>query len=79
MNKLAMLKNLSHTKKDELTIKLWEEIQQLKKELETLKTSGTCAPKKTSSNSSNPPSKDQKNLLAQNLEKLVKLLIKVVN
>lgn len=59
MKKLPILKNLSHAK--ELIIKLWEENQRLEAEVEALKgqVSGNV-PKKTSNNSSTPPSKDQK-------------------
>jgi len=62
MKKLPMLSNLSHPKKDELIINLWEENQRLEAENKALKgqTSGDPIPKKTSENSSIPPSKDQK-------------------
>ncbi|MDM8562009.1 hypothetical protein QUF54_01495 [Candidatus Marithioploca araucensis] len=51
-----MLSNLSHPKKDELIINLWEENQRLEAENKALKgqTSGDPIPKKTSKNSSNP-------------------------
>ncbi len=57
-----MLNNLSHKEKDEIIISLWEEKKRLEAENEALKSkaSGIAVPKKTSENSSIPPSKDQK-------------------
>ena len=60
MKKLPTLNNLSHVKKDELIIKLWEESLETKVEALKKKVLGNVGPKKTSKNSSNPPSKNQK-------------------
>ena len=57
-----MLNALSHPKKNELIMELWEENQRLSAENKALKGQVSCdeTPKKTSKNSSIPPSKDQK-------------------
>jgi transposase len=62
MKKLPMLSNLSHPEKDELIINIREENQRLEAKIEALEgqTLGQAIPKKTSENSSIPPSKDQK-------------------
>ena len=62
MENLPMLNALSHPKKNELIMELWEENQRLEAEIHALKGETSCdeTPKKTSKNSSNPPSKDQK-------------------
>ena len=62
MKSLPMLNNLSPFEKDELIINLSEENKRLKAENEALKSqaSGMALTKKTSKNSSIPPSKDQK-------------------
>jgi transposase len=62
MERLPMLNALSHPKKNELIQELWEENQRLEAEIKALKGQASCddTPKKTSENSSIPPSKDQK-------------------
>ena len=55
MKQLPDLKQLSDQEKDALILELWQIIEQLKTELETLKHQ-TSSPKKTSQNSSLPPS-----------------------
>ena len=60
MKKLPMYKSLSHEEKNSLIEKLWEENQRLEAENKVLKGKTSDNVKKTSKNSSIPPSQEQK-------------------
>ena len=60
MKKIPMYKSLSHEEKNSLIEKLWEKNQMLEAENKVLKGKTSDNVKKTSKNSSIPPSKDQK-------------------
>ena len=60
MKKIPMYKSLSHEEKNKLIENLWEKNQIQEAEIKTLKDKTSGSVKKTSKNSSIPPSKDQK-------------------